>query len=429
MNVKFNLLFFLKKRANYHSGSVPVYLRITVNGKRSEIGISREIEPTNWDHRKERARGTKEDAREINAHIENIATKIRALQSKLEKEDIPYTSEELKDEFLGRGSSSKMLLEVIEEHNRVMENEVGNENGFSSNTVRTWKSTHAHLKQFILQKYGRDDYEIRRVDVNFITDYQTFLRVTRKCIPISADKYLKHLKKIILLALSRKWIIENPFLFIKLTAKPSPREFLRAHELEAIRTKVFKQERMAQVRDIFVFCCYTGLAYVDVTKLNSDEIGIGDDGKQWIFTRRQKTDTPSRIPLLKEALEILEMYKDHPLCRFKKILLPVYTNQRMNSYLKEIADVCGIKKTLTFHMARHTFATTVTLTNGVPLETVSKMLGHRSIVTTQHYAKILDVKIAEDMQSLQDKLDHKACRNAGLNEPTPEVKILKMYKR
>jgi len=428
MNVKFNLLFFLKKRANYQSGSVPVYLRITVNGKRSEIGISREIEPVNWDHRKERARGTKEEAREINVHIENISTKIRALQSKLEKEDIPYTSEELKDEFLGRGSSSRMLLEVIEEHNREMENEVGNENGFSANTVRTWKSTHAHLKQFILQKYGRDDYEIRRVDVNFITGYQTFLRITRKCIPISADKYLKHLKKIILLALSRKWIIENPFLFVKLTAKPSPREFLRAQELEAIRTKVFKQERMAQVRDIFVFCCYTGLAYVDVTKLNSDEIGIGDDGKQWIFTRRQKTDTPSRIPLLKEALEILELYKEHPMCRFKKILLPVYTNQRMNSYLKEIADVCDIKKTLTFHMARHTFATTVTLTNGVPLETVSKMLGHRSIVTTQHYAKILDVKIAEDMQLLQEKLDHKAGRNVRLDEPIPKVKILKMYK-
>lgn len=407
-----------------------MYLRITVNGKRSEIGISREIEPTNWDQRKERARGTKEDARELNTHIENISTRIRTIQSKLEKEEIPYTSEELKDEFMGRGSSSKMLLEVIDEHNREMENEVGSENGFSANTLKTWKSTHAHLKQFIQQKYGRDDYEVRRVDVNFIKSYQTFLRITRKCIPISSDKYVKHLKKIILLALSRKWIIENPFLFVKLTAKPSPREFLRAHELEAIRTKEFTLDRMAQVRDIFVFCCYTGLAYVDVTKLNSDEIGIGDDGKQWIFTRRQKTDTPSRIPLLKEALEILEMYKEHPMCRFKKILLPVYTNQRMNSYLKEIADVCGIKKTLTFHMARHTFATTVTLTNGVPLETVSKMLGHRSIVTTQHYAKILDVKIAEDMQFLQDKLDHKAGRNKKIEEEAvPQIKILKMYKR
>ncbi|MFP5079204.1 site-specific integrase [Pedobacter sp. JCM 36344] len=430
MNVKFNLLFFLKKRANYQSGSVPVYPRVTVNGKRSEIGISREIEPINWDHRKERARGTKEEAREINAHIENVSTKIRSIQSKLEKEEISYTSEELKDEFLGRGSSSKMLLEVLEEHNTEMENEVGSENGFSANTVRTWKSTHAHLKQYINEKYGKPDYEIRRIDVNFITGYRAFLRTTRKCIPISADKYLKYLKKIILLALSRKWIIENPFLFVKLTAKPSPREFLRAHELDLIRNKEIKIDRMAQVRDIFVFCCYTGLAYIDVRKLNREEIGIGDDGKQWIFAKRHKTDTPARIPLLNEALDILERYSDHPMCRLKSTLLPVYTNQRMNSYLKEIADICGIQKTFTFHMARHTFATTVTLTNGVPMETVSKMLGHTSIVTTQHYAKILDGKIAEDMQFLQEKLDRKAGRNVKVEDvPVPQTRILKMYKR
>lgn len=429
MKTKFSLLFYLKKRNNYQSGNVPVYLRITVQGERSEVGISRNIDPVNWDVRKERARGNKDEAIELNRHIESISTKLKGIQSRLEKEETPYTAEELKDEFLGRGSSAKLLLEVLREHNEEMENEIGKENGFSPNTLKTWKSTHSHLKQFIAEKYKLDDVQIRKIDVNFINDYRKFLRNTRNCIPISADKYVKHLKKIVLLALSRKWIIENPFLFVKLTAKPSPREFLTSHELDTIRAKEFTIDRVAQVRDIFVFCCYTGLSYADVRKLNKDEIGIGEDGKQWIFIKRQKTDTPSRIPLLNDALEILEIYNRHPACSFRSLLLPVSTNQRMNSYLKEIADACGISKTLTFHMARHTFATTVTLTNGVPIETVSKMLGHRSIVTTQHYAKILDVKVADDMQLLQDKLDHKAGRNITLDEPIPQVKILKMYKR
>jgi len=424
MKTKFSLLFYLKKRNNYQSGNVPVYLRITVQGERSEVGISRSIDPLNWDLRKERARGNKDEAIELNRHIESISTKLKGIQSRLEKEEIPYTAEELKDEFLGRGSSAKLLLEVLREHNEEMENEIGKENGFSANTLKTWKSTHSHLKQFIAQKYKMEDIQIRKVDVNFINEYRKFLRNTRKCIPISADKYTKHLKKIILLALSRKWIIENPFLFVKLTAKPSPREFLTSHELETIRTKEFVIDRVAQVRDIFVFCCYTGLSYADVRKLNKDDIGIGEDGKQWIFIKRQKTDTPSRIPLLNEALEILEIYKGHPACAFRSLLLPVSTNQKMNSYLKEIADTCGISKTLTFHMARHTFATTVTLTNGVPIETVSKMLGHRSIVTTQHYAKILDVKVAEDMSQLQEKLDEKAKKEWRNREDT---KVIKLY--
>ena len=163
-------------------------------------------------------------------------------------------------------------------------------------------------------------------------------------------------------------------------------------------------ERLAQVRDIFLFCCYTGLAYADIKKLKRSEIGIGVDGEAWIFTTRKKTDTSSRIPLLSSALEILDRYKEHPQCDSEGTLLPVLSNQKMNAYLKEIADVCGISKTLTFHIARHTFATTVTLSNGVPIETVSKMLGHTNLKTTQHYAKILDIKVSDDMKLLKKKL-------------------------
>lgn len=157
------------------------------------------------------------------------------------------------------------------------------------------------------------------------------------------------------------------------------------------------------MRDVFVFCCYTGLSYADVKKLKRNEIGIGMDGGQWIFASRQKTDTSSRIPLLPVALEILYRYHEHPQCENQGLLLPVLSNQKMNAYLKEIADLSGVSKHLTFHLARHTFATTVTLSNNVPIETVSKMLGHTNIKTTQHYAKILDLKVSQDMAALKQK--------------------------
>lgn len=182
------------------------------------------------------------------------------------------------------------------------------------------------------------------------------------------------------------------------------REALAAEELDRMAIKSFATERLNQVRDIFLFSCFTGLAYVDLQKLKRSEISNGIDGGKWIFTRRQKTDTASRIPLLPMAQQILEKYSDHPLCREKNKALPILSNQKMNQYLKEIADACQIDKYLTFHIARHTFATTITLSNGVPIETVSKMLGHRNLKTTQHYAKILDRKVSKDMQALKERL-------------------------
>jgi site-specific recombinase XerD len=169
--------------------------------------------------------------------------------------------------------------------------------------------------------------------------------------------------------------------------------------------KEFAIPRVANVRDIFVFSCYTGLSYADVKKLTRNEIQKGIDGSQWIFTRREKNDNSSRIPLLKSALQVIDKYKNHPKCVNEGLVLPVLSNQKMNSYLKEIADACDITQNLTFHLARHTFATTVTLTNGVPIESASKMLGHVDIKTTQHYAKVIDTKVSQDMKKLKRKLD------------------------
>jgi site-specific recombinase XerD len=425
----FNLTFYLKKLKGYESGILPIYLRVAVDGKRSEATIGRGIEPEKWDEKREKARGNTEDARALNAHLDSILAKLKRIHTRMFDSEEEITADTLRNEFDGKGVKSKMLLEIFQDHNSQMESLIGR--GFGANTLKTFKSSLKHVREFIEWKYKRPDYELRKVDYNFIKDYDFYLRTEKKCIPISADKYVKHLKKVILLCLANRWIMTNPFLHYRSTAKPSPRTFLTKYELAAIKDKKLTIERLNVVRDIFVFSCYTGLAYIDVQKLTPEEIAKGDDGKLWIFTKRHKTDTPSHIPLLKEALQIIEQYKDHPICQRRSLLLPVLTNQRMNSYLKEIGDVCGISKILTFHMARHTFATTVTLSNGVPMETVSKMLGHNSIKTTQHYAKVLDGKISEDMQRLEEKLYPRNKQSRKLRtqrtEPVERGRIIKMF--
>ncbi|HXB42711.1 MAG TPA: site-specific integrase, partial [Puia sp.] len=248
-----------------------------------------------------------------------------------------------------------------------------------------------------------------KLDHEFITEYEFWLKSARNCSHNTTMKYLANFKKVVLICVKNGWLQRDPFFGYKMTKKPVIREFLSEPELKLMAEKQFGK-RLQQVRDIFLFCCYSGLAYADVYKLKRSEIRIGIDGKKWIFTSRKKTETLSRIPLLPVSLAILEKYADHAECIITDRLLPVLTNQKMNSYLKEIADVCGITKELTFHIARHTFATTVTLNNGVPIETVSKMLGHTNLKTTQHYAKLLDTRVSEDMKCLSEKLDFKAGR-------------------
>lgn len=215
---------------------------------------------------------------------------------------------------------------------------------------------------------------------------------------------MKHLRKIINLCLAHKWIPDNPFAAYKNSAKPKERDFLTKEELKSIRERDFPIARLDQVRGIFVFCCYTGLSYADVRKLKRSEIRTGDDGKLWIFTKREKTLTSSHVPLVRPAKILFDKYADSPICEHSGSAFPVLSNQNTNAYLKEIADLCGVQKQLTFHIARHTFATTVTLGNDVPIESVSKMLGHKDIKTTMHYAKILNSKIAKDMGLLDEKL-------------------------
>jgi site-specific recombinase XerD len=255
-------------------------------------------------------------------------------------------------------------------------------------------------------QYKVGDVDIQNIDHEFISANEFFLHSKKNCCNNTTVKYLKNFKKIVRICLSNHWLNKDPFAAYKAKLDEIVPSFLTTQELQKISQKQFVSERINQVRDVFLFSCYTGLAYADVKKLKRSEIIIGFDGQQWVSTSRQKTETVSKIPLLPVALEIIERYENHPQCQYEGKLLPVLSNQKMNAYLKEIADICGITKPFTYHTARHTFATTVTLSNGVPIESVSKMLGHKNIKTTQHYAKVLDSKVSKDMEILKQKLSN-----------------------
>jgi len=401
MKSNFHLLFYLRKQKNFKGGPMAIYMRITVNGKRADMSAGRECDPAKWNSQAGRAIGTKEETRALNNYMDSLQTKVRNAHQALIDTNQRITTESLQNQFNGKAEKSRYLMQLFTEHNAKVKALIGN--GFEANTLKGYNTSEKHLTAFLQKEYGKTDIEISQLDYAFITGFEFYLKAECKCSGVSAAKYIKHLKKIVNHCIANSWLTINPFVNYKSTAKAKERTFLTQQELDSIANKKLSIERLQQVRDIFVFCCYTGLSYADVKKLKRSEIAIGMDGERWIFTSRQKTDTSSRIPILPVALEILDRYQDHPQCENKGLLLPVLSNQKMNAYLKEIADLCDIVKHLTFHLARHTFATTVTLSNNVPIETVSKMLGHTNIKTTQHYAKVLDLKVSHDMALLKLK--------------------------
>jgi site-specific recombinase XerD len=402
MNKTFVLLFYLKKPKLYEQGELPIYLRITVNGQRAELSVQRSIEPNKWNSVAGKAKGTNDTAKSINVFIDTIRAKIYERYKKMLDDDDIITADTLKQSVLGADKSHKTLIWLFELHNKEVKQLVGQE--FTAGTLQRYQVTLNHLKRFLRFKYDKADITLREVNHGFISDLEFYLKTERKNGHNSALKYIKNFRKIIRIALANGWIERDPFLKYKARLKVIERNCLNESEIGVLLNKEIANVRLDQVRDIFVFCCYTGLAYADVASLSREHIEADIYGELWIKTHRVKTKTRSNIPLLPVAIGILEKYQQNMILSPKNRLLPVISNQRMNAYLKEIANVCGINKELTTHLARHTFATTVTLSNGVPIESVSKMLGHTSIKTTQHYAKILDKKVSDDMNILRTKL-------------------------
>lgn len=401
MNATISILFYLKRAKANAQGLAPIFQRITINGRRLDNSTGKFVDPSKWHPEMSKMRGNSEEARLINGHLDNLRTKILIAEKELNKKDIPVNLETLKNMLLGTKERQRLLIPIFEEHNNKIKELLGIE--YAPGTYERYQTSLKHTKDFLNWKYSISDIDITKIDHAFITDYEFYLRSVRKCANNTAVKYIKNFNKIIKLCLANDWLEKNPFANYKSKVKEVERVYLSEGEIQNIINKDFKTERLSLVRDIFLFSCFTGLAYIDVKNLTKSHISIGIDGDKWIFTHRQKTESASKIPVLPVTQMIIDKYADHPQAINEEKLLPILSNQKMNAYLKEIAAVCEIEKELTFHIARHTFATTVTLTNGVPIESVSKMLGHKNLRTTQHYAKVLDKKVSEDMKILRDK--------------------------
>lgn len=402
MEQTYSVTPILRTQSRLQGKRATIMIRITVGGRRAELSLKRKVDEDRWDPRANRVKGTKEDAREINAHIETYLVKLNRIHRTLIEDGEMITVDKLKELCVGDTKPKKSLIEVFILHNEMMKSRVGVD--FSKSTFTRYSTTLDHIQNFLEHSYRKSDVLLQQLQYSFITDLEHYLKTVRKCNHNSTLKYIRNFRKIINLAVRNDWMDKDPFKAYRVKLKDTKRVFLNKEELVALEEKQITIPRLEQVRDVFVFCCYTGLSYVDVEKLAPKDIQTGLDGELWIMVDRTKTGNPSNIPILPKALAIMKKYKDDPSVLNKGKVLPVISNQRINAYLKEVATICGIEKRLTFHSARHTFATTVTLSNGIPVETVSSMLGHKNFRTTQIYAKVVQEKIGRDMKGLRERL-------------------------
>jgi site-specific recombinase XerD len=403
MQSTFNITFLIRK-ARGSKENRTIFIRININGKRSEFSTQQSVAEKYWDSKKCFPKNTTIELKKICNHLDKMKYHLSEIYREHIIQNPSISAKDVKNLFLGNGPSEENYLsDIITYHQEKMKNNL------APGTLKNYSATENYLKRFLAAKHKADDIKLKDITSKFVFDFEYFLRTSKPIDhhnPLSNNGVMKHMerfKKLINLALKIEWVEKNPFRNFTPKFDRVERDFLTETELTKIKEKDFGR-RLEQVRDIFVFSCYTGLSFIDVANLAEENIIIGMDGEKWISTHRQKTFNKVFLPLLPQAEAILEKYKDNPQAQHRGVLLPAASNQKTNAYLKEIAEICEIKKKLTFHIARHTFATTVTLTNGVPIETVSKMLGHTKLATTQIYAKVVENKIGTDMAALKQKL-------------------------
>jgi len=398
----FGLVFFLKIPRN-ESKIRTVYLRITVDGIPKETSTKRKWDSTRWDQKAERAIGTKEDARSLNFFLDSLILKVNEYKTEIMYSGKPITSEKVMDYVLGKITPRVKLLEEFQKHNDEMEALLGK--GYAKGTLQRFTITKNHLTAFIKFKFKKDDLEFADLNLEFVKDFEFYLRTVRDCSNNTTLKYIANFKKIVIRAIDKEIILKDPFKNFKTRKTKMVKKPLTTQELYELERHYFTTDRLNVVRDVFVFQCYTGMAYIDAYQLKKTDIKDGIDGNLWIMCERQKTNSTTNVPLLPQALKIIDKYKDHPLCLQRGTVLPVSSNQKMNEYLKEIAILCGFPFTLNTHMARRTFGSTVTLNNNVPINVVKEMLGHSSVKQTEAYAITEQATIGREMSLLNKKLN------------------------
>ncbi|ATV32214.1 site-specific integrase [Prevotella intermedia] len=398
MKAIFRAVFYLRSNYVNKEGKTPVMLRIYLNNERLSIGSTGiAVQQSQWDREKERLKGRTTEALSTNLELDNIQSGLQTIFKKVEMTD-EVSLERIKSEYLGKKEDVDTLMSLFNKHNSDVARQVGV--SVEAATLQKYNVCKKHFSNFLRDKYGRSDIRLSELGYIVIHDFDIYLRTVVGQNPNTATRMMKTFKTITILGRKLGVLHHDPFLNIRFHMEPVNRGFLTDEEILKIANKDFGIGRLELVRDVFVFSCFTGLAYIDVYNLAPENI-VTLNGKQWIMTKRQKTSVETNVLLLDIPKSIIAKYSGKTYRDGK--LFPMLTNQKLNSYLKEIADICGIKKNLTFHLARHTFAT-MSLSKGVPIESVSKMLGHTNIKTTQIYARITNKKIEHDMDELADKL-------------------------
>ncbi len=399
MKNTFKVGFYAKKPRNKNQEKWMIYARITICGQKCQFSTTYKVRSELWDVAKHKAIGDSLEAVELNSLLDYLRARIILSYNTRINTSKNVSPHLIKSDIFGSINRDSMLLLFFRDWNENRKRQIGY--GIKQSTHNKYELTVRRLEEYILMTYNAQDVSFQRITLKFILNFESFLQIKYRMSHSSVGKLVKIFKRIILIAIEEGIMQHNPFRYHKTKSDTPARVFLNENELGRVISVRLDSRRLDRVRDIFLFCCFTGLSYADLLKLNNRDIHIGSDGTKWIIMKRLKTSTESRIKLMELPTRILEKYRNF---RKGKSLLPVISNANFNKYIKEIASICEIHKRITVHTARHTFATTVALSNGLPIETLSKVLGHKTIRTTQVYAQILDDKINEDMGILDRSL-------------------------
>ena len=398
----YNIYLYLRKNRQNKEGKYPIYIRIRVNNEKYEYPSGEYINEVHWDDSMQRVYKTKEASR-INGMLDTAKSNINQAVSQLymSKADVSLDNVRL----LLKGESIVLerhtFIYVIKEHNENFEKQIGKK--YSQGSYKNYKTTLKYLIEFIPIFSGKKDIELKEINYRFCEAYFTFLTTEKQCHVNGANKQIQRVKKIINYAIRLGYIQSNPMASFTIEFTPVYKVALNMDEIDKLAGLELHRQVLKNVRDVFLFQCYTGLSYSDIKQLTKRHISAGEKGNLWIRMKRQKTSVSFGVPLLPVALSILDKYM--PSAEQDVPLLPVISNQKMNENLKVLQELAGISKNLTTHLARHSFASTITLNNGVPITTVSRMLGHTKLSTTQVYARLQEKTIGEDMELLEQKLN------------------------
>lgn len=394
------ILMYLKGRKNAKQES-PIYLRLTVNGKRVEKSLNRSIDSKRWDCKRQRAKGNVEGVRILNQFLNSVEHELYMSKQELINNHNRITVETLMNKYLGVDEQNHSLIEVVEYGNKRKKMLV------KESTYKHYVVALKHVKNYLKHQYKVTDIDIKEVDYQFILDYDFYLRTKKNVGNNKAVRYVKTLAGLFRTTVEKGWISIDPFVNYKKKKVVKDVVYLTQTEIDAIYNKTISNKSLERVRDLFIFSTFTSLAYCDVKDLKKEHIVKNIDGYRWIKTTRRKSEVVCDIPLLPVAEEIIKKYENDPLVINSEKLLPVLSNQKTNSHLKVIGALCGISKNLHFHMARHNFGTIIAAANRLPIETSMRIMGHKTMAMARHYAQISTAMIVDDVAELRKKLEVK----------------------